>query len=85
MDGGLWHCTGGSDQDHLKEKEMEKGKMVVWGGLTNIYEKKRSKRQRRTGKEKQKANTHLNAKFQRIARTGKKAFLSDQCTDRIKQ
>ena len=23
------HCTGGSDQDHLQEKEMQKGKMVV--------------------------------------------------------
>ena len=34
-DGGSWHCTGGSDQDHPQEKEMEKGKMVVWGGLTN--------------------------------------------------
>ena len=20
MDGGSWHCTGGSDQDHLQEK-----------------------------------------------------------------
>ena len=26
MDGGLRHCTGGSDQDHPQEKEMEKGK-----------------------------------------------------------
>ena len=25
----LWHCTGGSDQDHSQEKEMQKGKMVV--------------------------------------------------------
>jgi len=25
-----------------QEKEMQKGKMVVWGGLTNSYEKKRS-------------------------------------------
>ena len=23
------HCTGGSDQDHPQEKEMQKGKMVV--------------------------------------------------------
>ena len=29
MDGGSWHCTGGSDQDHSQEKEMQKGKMVV--------------------------------------------------------
>ena len=32
MDGGLWHCTGGSDQDHPQDKEMQNGKMVVWGG-----------------------------------------------------
>ena len=39
MDGGLWHCTGISDQDNHQEKEMQKGKMVVWGGFTNSYEK----------------------------------------------
>ena len=32
------------------QKEMEKGKIVVQGGLTNICEKKRSERQRRKGK-----------------------------------
>ena len=42
MGRGLWHYTGDSDQDHPQEKEMEKDKMVVWGGLTNSYEKKRS-------------------------------------------
>ena len=50
MDRGSWHCTGGSDQDHPQEKEMKKGKMAVWGGLTNSWEKKRSERQRRKGK-----------------------------------
>ena len=40
MDRGSWHCTGDSDQDHPQEKEMQKGKMVVWGGLTNSLEKK---------------------------------------------
>ena len=50
--------------------------MVVWGGLTNSCEKKRSKKQRR--KERYK---HLNAEFQRIARGDKKAFLSDQCKE----
>ena len=49
MDGGLWHCIGGSDQDHPQEKEMQKGKMVVWGGLTNSWGKRRE-RQRRKGK-----------------------------------
>ena len=52
--------------------------MAVWGGLTNSCEKKRSKKQRRKGKERYK---HLNAEFQRIARRDKKAFLSDQCKE----
>jgi len=50
MDGGSWHSTGGSDQYHPQEKELQKGKIVVWGGLTNSCEKKRGKRQRRKGK-----------------------------------
>ena len=50
--------------------------MAVWGGLTNSCEKKRGKKQR----EKERY-THLNAEFQRIARGGKKAFLSDQCKE----
>jgi len=29
---------------------MQKSKMVVWGGLTNSCEKKRSEKQRRKGK-----------------------------------
>ena len=44
-------------------KRNAKGKMVVWGGLTNNLEKKRSKKQRRKER-----HTHLNAEFQRIAR-----------------
>ena len=36
MDRCLWHCTGGSDQDHPQgKKKNAKGQMVVWGGLTN--------------------------------------------------
>ena len=42
MNRSSWHCTGDSDQDHPQEKEMQKGKMVIWGGLTNSWEKKRS-------------------------------------------
>ena len=34
----------------IPKKELQKGKMVVWGGLTNRCEKKRSERQRRKGK-----------------------------------
>ena len=55
------------------EKEMQKSKMAVWGGLTNSCERKRSKKHRRKGK-----IYHLDAEFQRIARRGKKTFLSEQ-------
>ena len=47
MDRGSWHCTGDSDQDDSQEKEMEKGKMVVWGGLTNSYEEKQKAEEKR--------------------------------------
>ena len=49
MDGGSWHCTGDREQDHPQEKEMQKSKMAVSGGLTNSC-KKRSKKQMRKGK-----------------------------------
>ena len=50
--------------------------MAVGGGLTNSWEKKRSEKHRRKGK------IHpLNAAFQRIARSDKKAFLSDPCKE----
>ena len=35
MDRGLQHCTGGNDQNYLKEKEMQEGKVVVGGNFTN--------------------------------------------------
>ena len=38
------------DQDHPQEKEMQKSKMTVWGGLTNSREQKRRENQRRKGK-----------------------------------
>ena len=47
--------------------------MVVWGGLTNSQEKKRSERQRRKGK-----LYPFECRVQRVARRDKKAFLSDQ-------
>ena len=34
------------------------------------------------GKGEKEKSTHLNAKFQRIARSNKKAFLSDQCKEK---
>ena len=39
------------------------------------------KRREVKGKEEKERYTHLNAEFQRIARTDKKAFLSDQCKE----
>ena len=50
MDRGSWHCTGDRNQDHPQEKEMQKRKMAIWGGLTNSCEKKGSEKQRRKGK-----------------------------------
>ena len=50
--------------------------MAVWGGLTNSCEKKRGK-----NKGEKKQYKYLNAGFQRIARRGKKAFLSIQCKE----
>ena len=47
--------------------------MVVWGGLTNSCEKKKSEKHKRKGK-----IYPWNAEFQRIAWRDKKAFLSDQ-------
>ena len=79
LDVGLLLSATAPDLGHgvaLQEKEMQKSKMAVWGGLTNRCEKKRSEKQRRKGKIK-----HLNAEFQRTARRDKKAFLSDQCKE----
>ena len=58
------------------EKKCKKSKMAVWGGLTNSCEKKRSE-----SKEEKERYKHLNAEFQRITRTDKKAFFSDQCKE----
>ena len=78
MDGGLWHCTGGSDQNHTWEKAMQKGKMIVWWGLTNSWEKKKTWRQSRKG------NIYIypfDAEFQWITQRDEIAFLSDQCKE----
>ena len=59
------------EQDHPQEKETQKSKTAVQGGLTNSCEKKRSE-----SKGEKERYVHLNAEFQRIARREKKAFLS---------
>ena len=76
MRGGSSHCTGEKNQDHPQEKEIQKGKMAVSGGLSNSCEQDGSKKQRRKER-----YTHLNEEFQRIARRDKKAFLSNQCKE----
>ena len=73
MDGGSWHCMGDRDQDHPQEKEMQKSKMAVWGGLKNSCEKKRSEKQRRKIYPFE-CRLPKNSKTRR----DKKAFLSDQ-------
>ena len=55
---------------------MQKSKMVVWGGLTNSCEKKRSEKQRRKGK-----IYPFECRIPKIARRDKKDFLSDQCEE----
>ena len=55
---------------------MQKGKMVVWEAL-QIAEKRREA----NSKGEKERYTHLNAEFQRIARTDKKTFLSNQCKE----
>ena len=40
MDGGSWHCTGGSDQDHPQAKEIQKAKWLSEEAL-QIAEKRR--------------------------------------------
>ena len=39
MDKGLWFFRD-SVQNHPQEKEMQKGKLIVWGGLKNSWEEK---------------------------------------------
>ena len=76
MDGVPWQCTGGSDQDHPKEKEIKKANWLSEEAL-QIAEKRREVK----GKGEEERYTHLNTEFQRISRRDKKAFLSDQCKE----
>ena len=71
-----WNRTVGSDQDYPQEKEMQKGKMIVWEGLTNSWERRDVK-----GKGEKERYTQVNTELQRIARRDKKAFLTDQCEE----
>ena len=70
------NCTGDRNQDHLEKKKCRKAKWLSEEAL-QIAEKRREAKSKR---EKERY-THLNAEFQRIPRTDKKAFLSDQCKE----
>ena len=59
-----------------KKKKCKKAKWLSDEAL-QIAEKRREAK----GKGEKERYTHLNAKFQRIARRDKKAFLSDQCKE----
>ena len=52
MGRGPKYCTGGSEQNHPKEKEKQEGKMVIWEGFTNSQRK-------RSGKQGRKEKVHL--------------------------
>ena len=67
------HCTGGGDQNHHQEKEMQNG------CLRRPY--KLAEKRRETKGKGEKEDTHLNVEFQRIAKRDKKAFLSEQCKE----
>ena len=77
MDGGSWHCIGGSDQDPRQEKKCKKAKWLSEEESLQIAEKRREAKE----KGEMEKYIHLNAEFQRIARRDKKAFLSDQCKE----
>ena len=67
MEGGSWHCTGGSDQYHPQEKEMQKSKRLFEEAL-QIAMKRKVK-----GKGEKERYTHWNAEVQKIAKRDKKA------------
>ena len=46
MDRGSWHCTGDRDQDQPQEKEMQKGKTAIRGGLQIAVKRRETKRRK---------------------------------------
>ena len=62
-----------------KEKKCEKAKRLE--EVLQVDQKRREAK----GKGEKEIYTYLNAEFQRTARRDKKAFLSDQCKEIVKQ
>ena len=73
----MLHCTGGGDQNHPQEEEMQKKAKWLSEEALQTAETRREVK----GKGEKERYIHLNAEFQRIARRDKKAFLSDQCKE----
>ena len=73
MDGGSWHYTRDKDQDHPQEKICKKATWLSEDTLQIAVKRREMK-----GKGEKERYIHLNAEFQRIARTDKKVYLSDQ-------
>ena len=53
----------------------------MWGQIYRSAIKRAEERREAKGKGKKETYTQLNVEFQRIARRGKKTFLSDQCKE----
>ena len=64
------------EQDHPQGKKWKKAKWLSEETLQIAEERREAK-----GKGEKERYTHLNAKFQRVARRDKKDFLSDQCKE----
>ena len=58
------------------EKKCKEAKWLSWEALQIAVKRREVK-----SKGEKERNKHLNAEFQRIARSNKKAFLSDQCKE----
>ena len=63
-----------------RQRNAKKAKWLSEEALQIAWKKRKAK-----SKEEKERYTHLNAEFQRIARRDKKAFLSNQCKNRVKQ
>ena len=72
MDEGSRHSIGDRDQDHLKEREIQKAKWLSEEALQIAVRRREAKT-----KGERERYTHLNAEFQRIAKRDKKDFFSD--------
>ena len=73
MDAGSWYCTGDREQDHPQKKKCKKAKWLSEEALQIAVKRREAK-----SKGEKESYTHLNAEFQRIAKSDKKDFLNDQ-------